>query len=190
MTKTINATTTANAPVINDELGKAIQTVAGLTHRDNKAKAKLTDTLERLAWKSTDLISPKSQGSTASEEGFAWIKAQVFAGFPKGVQALCEMSAKAAGDKLVDGQNRSYWMRQPNAVIGDMQRSLRKREEIAAEIASGKSGPDARTRSAEALVRADLEQAIKRIQKAEAFKSSMDIADLIRSLTALIKVIG
>jgi hypothetical protein len=188
MTKT--NTTPANAPVVNDELGLTIRQFSKGIVDGDKRGIKLVDTLERLHWKSTDLISPKSQGSTATPEMFEWVKERVLDGFPKGVRPLLELSAKAAGDKLVDGRNRAYWNRQPNAIVGQMQRSLKNREEIAAEIASGKSGPDARTRSAEALVRSDLEQAIKRIQKAESFKSSMDVADLIQNLTALIKVIG
>ena len=81
-------------------------------------------------------------------------------------------------------------MRQANAVAADIKRSLEKREQIAEEIASGKQGADARTRSAEAMVREALETAIKRIQKADDFKSSMDLDDLVQNLNALIKVIG
>lgn len=185
-----NTTIPANAPVLNDEVGNQIRLFSKAKVDGDKGELKLVDTLVSLNWKSTDLISPKSQGSTASNEMFEWVKERVLDGFPKGVRPLLELSAKAAGDKLVDGRNRSYWQKQPNSIVSAMQRSLKKREEIAAEIASGKSGPDARTRSAEALVRSDLEQAIKRIQKAEGFKSSMDVADLIQNLTALIKVIG
>jgi predicted transcriptional regulator len=179
-----------HTPKLNDELGKQISTVANLAHKDNKAKAKLLDLFVASGFANTDLISPTSEGSTASAETFNWVKGCIFAGFPKGVQDLLELSAKAAGDKLVDGQNRAYWKRQPNSIIGNMQTSLRKREEIDAEIASGKQGADARTRSKEAVVREALEDCVKRIQKAETFQSDMELDDMLAMLNALIKAIG
>ena len=153
-------------------------------------KVKRIDILRAAGWTSTMFISPKSNGSTATDESWTFVKNAINSGFPKAAQDLMAASAKVAGDKTVNGQPRAYWMRQANAVAADIKRSLEKTEQIQAEIASGKSGPDARTRSAEAMVREALETAVKRIQKADDFKSSMDIDDLVQNLTALIKVIG
>ena len=103
---------------------------------------------------------------------------------------MMEMSAKAAGDKTVNGQPRAYWMRQANAVIGDIKTQLKRREDIEAEVASGKTGPDARGVSAETKVRELLNDAIKRIQKAEEFECSIDLDDLTTGLANLAKTIG
>jgi EAL domain-containing protein (putative c-di-GMP-specific phosphodiesterase class I) len=81
---------------------------------------------------------------------------------------MMEMSAKVCGDKTVNGQTRAYWMRQ----------------------ASGKSGADTRTVSAETKVRELLNDAIKRIQKAEEFECSIDLDDLTTGLANLAKTIG
>ena len=59
------------------------------------------------------------------------------------------VTAKVAGDKTVQGQTRAYWKRQANAVLADIKGQLARREQIAADIASGKQGADARTRTAE-----------------------------------------
>ena len=100
------------------------------------------------------------------------------------------MSAKAAGDKQIKGQNRSYWKRQPNSIIGGLQTQLKNKEEIDAEIESGKQGADARTVTPEQKVCELLTDCIKRIQKAESFTSEMDLADVIKCLKGLIKTIG
>jgi len=148
------------------------------------------DVFRSAGWASTMFISPKSAGSTATEESWTFLKNAINSGFPKAAQNLIASSAKVAGDKTVKGQPRAYWMRQANSVIGNIKTALAKREEIAAEIAAGKSGADARTRSPETMVREALETAIKRIQKAEEFKADMDTVDIITALNAIIKRIG
>ena len=100
------------------------------------------------------------------------------------------MSAKAAGDKQIKGQNRSYWKRQPNSIIGALNTQLKNREEIDAEIASGKQGADARTRSQELIAKGELEGLINRLQKAEAFQTTMDLDTMISQLQAMVKSIG
>ena len=153
-------------------------------------KIKRIDVFRAAGWTSTMFISPKSAGSTATEESWTFAKNAINSGFPKLAQDLIAVSAKVAGDKTVQGQPRAYWMRQANSVMGNIKSTLEKAEQIQAEIASGKQGADARTRSAEAMVREALETAIKRIQKADSFDTSMDVDDLIANLNALIKVIG
>ena len=102
---------------------------------------------------------------------------------------MMEMSAKAAGDKTVNGQPRAYWMRQANAVIGDIKTQLKRREDIAAEVASGKTGPDARTVSVETKVRGLIQEAVKKAQKADCFDCSIDLDDFISGLNNLAKTI-
>jgi len=151
---------------------------------------KRVDVFRGAAWSSAHCISPKSNGSEATAESWAFAKAAINSGMPKKAQALMEMSAKVAGDKTVNGQPRAYWMRQANAVLGDIKTQLKRREDIDAEIASGKAGPDARTVSVETKVRELLNDAIKRIQKADEFDCSIDLDDLTTGLANLAKTIG
>ena len=175
---------------LNEQIHIALRDWTKETVKSDLNKIKRLDIFRAAGWKSTMFISPKSAGSTATDESWAFAKNAINSGFPKAAQDLIAVSAKVAGDKTVNGQPRAYWMRQANAVMGDIKRSLEKAEQIQAEVAEGKSGPDARTRSAEAMVREALETAIKRIQKADDFKSTMDLDDLVSNLTALIKTIG
>ena len=175
---------------LSEQIHIALRDWTKETVKSDLNKIKRLDVFRAAGWKSTMFISPKTSGSTATEESWTFTKNAINSGFPKAAQDLMAVSAKVAGDKTVHGQPRAYWMRQANAVAADIKRSLEKREQIAEEIASGKHGADGRTRSAEAMVREALETAIKRIQKADDFKTSMDLDDLVQNLNALIKVIG
>ena len=175
---------------INNEIETIIRGWAGDTVKADLTKTKRADTLRAAGWTSAHCISPKSEGSEATDETWAFLKATINSGFPKQAQAMMEMSAKAAGDKTVNGQPRAYWMRQANAVIADIKKQLKHREDIAADIASGKTGPDARTVTVETKVRELLNDAIKRIQKADDFNASIDIDDLVTGLSNLAKTIG
>ena len=179
-----------NMPNLNDEVATDISKYARNKVTGDKLTHTMVATMQAAGFISTDCKSPKSEGSTATEESFEFIKAAIMAGFPKGVQDLCAMSAKAAGDKLVDGRNRSYWSKQPNSIVAAIGKALQKKEEIDAEIAAGNASPDTRTRTPEMMVRDALADCVKKIQKAETFKSTMDADDLVANLNALIKVIG
>ena len=175
---------------INTEIETSIRDWASTTVKTDMLRTKRTDILRSAGWTSAHCISPKSDGSAASDESWAFLKATINSGFPKAAQAMMEMSAKAAGDKTINGQPRAYWMRQANAVIGDIKTQLKRREDIDAEVASGKTGPDARTVTAETKVRELLNDAIKRIQKADEFNCSIDLDDLTTGLANLSKTIG
>jgi hypothetical protein len=175
---------------INTEIETAFRDWSSENIKTDMAKTKRVDIFRAAGWTAAHFISPKSTGSEASEESWAFTKAAINSGMPKKAQALMEMSAKAAGDKTVNGQPRSYWMRQANAVIGDIKTQLKRREDIAAEVASGKTGSDARTVSPETKVRELLNDAIKRIQKSDEFNCSIDLDDLTTGLANLAKTIG
>ena len=175
---------------INTEIETVVRGWAGDTVRADLTKTKRVDVLRSAGWTSAHCISPKSEGSEASDESWSFLKATINSGFPKAAQAMMEMSAKAAGDKTVNGQPRAYWMRQANAVIADIKKQLKHREDIAADVAAGKAGPDARTVTAETKVRELLNDAIKRIQKADEFECSIDLDDLTTGLANLAKTIG
>ena len=81
--------------------------------------------------------------------------------------------------------------KQPNSIVSAISsKQLKRREDIAADIASGKQGADARTVTPEQKVCELLTDCIKRIQKAESFTSSMELPDVIKCLKGLIKTIG
>lgn len=183
-------TDTNTIATINDQIAIAIRDWSSSSVKADMAKTKRTDILRAAGWTSAHCISPKSQGSAASDEQWAFLKATINSGFPKQAQAMMEMSAKAAGDKTVNGQPRAYWMRQANAVIGDIKKQLKHREDIAADVAAGKTGPDARSVTAETKVRELINDAIKRIQKADDFDCSIDLDDLTTGLANLAKTIG
>ena len=175
---------------INTEIENTFRDWSSDSVKTDMAKTKRVDIFRAAGWTAAHCISPKSDGSEASEESWAFTKAAINSGMPKKAQALMEMSAKAAGDKTVNGQPRSYWMRQANAVIGDIKTQLKRREDIAAEVASGKTGSDARTVSPETKVRELLNDAIKRIQKADSFTCSIELDDLISNIGKIAKTIG
>ena len=175
---------------INTEVATVMRGWSSDTIKADLTKTKRVDVLRAAGWTSAHCISPKSDGSAATEESWAFAKAEINAGMPKAAQALMEMSAKAAGDRTVNGQPRAYWMRQANAVLADIKKQLKYREDIAADVAAGKTGPDARSVTAETKVRELLNDAIKRVQKAEAFECSIELDDLIQGLGNLAKTIG
>ena len=175
---------------INNAVEIAFRDWTADTVKTDIAKIKRVDIFWGAGWTSAHFISPKSDGSAASEESWAFAKAAINKGMPAKAQALMEMSAKAAGDKTVNGQPRAYWIRQANAVLADIKTQLKRREDIKAEIASGKTGADARTVSVETKVRGMLNDAIKRIQKADEFECSIDLDDLTTGLANLAKTIG
>lgn len=175
---------------LNEQVHIALRDWTKETVKADMNKVKRTDIFRAAGWTSTMFISPKSNGSTATDESWTFAKNAINSGFPKAAQDLIASSAKVAGDKTVQGQPRAYWMRQANAVLGDIKRTLENAERIQAEIASGKAAPDTRTRTPEMMVRDSLAECVKRIQKAEEFKADMDTVDIIAALNGLIKRIG
>ncbi len=174
---------------INTEIETSIRDWASTTVKTDIARTKRTDILRSAGWTSAHCISPKSDGSEATDESWAFLKTTINSGFPKAAQAMMEMSAKAAGDKTINGQPRAYWMRQANAVIGDIKTQLKRREDIDSEVASGKTGPDARTVSVETKVRGLIQEAVKKAQKAESFDCSIDLDDFVRELNNIASTI-
>jgi hypothetical protein len=174
---------------INTEIETSIRDWASTTVKTDMARTKRTDILRSAGWTSAHCVSPKSDGSEATDESWAFLKTTINSGFPKAAQAMMEMSAKAAGDKTINGQPRAYWMRQANAVIGDIKTQLKRREDIDSEVASGKTGPDARTVSVETKVRGLIQEAVKKAQKAESFDCSIDLDDFVRELNNIASTI-
>ena len=167
---------------LNEQSHIALRDWAKETVKQDLSKVKRTDILIAAGWTSTMFISPKSDISTATEESWTFAKNAINSGFPKAAQELISVSAKVAGDKTVNGQPRAYWMRQANAVLGDIKNQIARREQIAADIASGKQGADARTRTPEDITYEALMDCVARVQKAESFKVD-DVADFCQAIT-------
>lgn len=189
MTNTIEIIVPPHAKV-NTEVEKLFSVWACDTVKADLTKTKRVDAFFAAGWTSAHCISPKSEGSAATNETWAFAKAAINKGFPKQAQAMMAMSAKACGDRTVNGQPRAYWMRQANAVLADIKKQLKHREDISDAIEAGKTGPDARTVTVETKVRELLNDAIKRIQKADEFECSIDLDDLTTGLSNLAKTIG
>jgi len=155
---------------LNEQSHIALRDWAKETVKQDFSKVKRTDILIAAGWTSTMFVSPKSAISTATEASWEFAKNAINSGFPKAAQDLMAVTAKVAGDKTVNGQPRAYWMRQANAVLGDIKNQIARREQIDADIASGKQGADARTRTPEDITYEALLDCVSRIQKAEVFK--------------------
>lgn len=168
MTDTTNTAT--KVAKLNEQSHIAFRDWAKDTYRQDLTKAKRVDILIAAGWTSTMCVSPKNPISTATEASWEFAKNAINSGFPKAAQELMAATAKVAGDKTVNGQPRAYWARQANAVLGDIKNQLARREQIAADIASGKQGADARTRTPEDITYEALMDCVARIQKAENFK--------------------
>ena len=183
-------TDTIKIAKINDEIKTLVRGWAGDTVKADMTKTKRVDVLRAAGWTSAHCVSPKSADSAATEESWAFLKTTINSGFPAKAQELMDMTAKVAGDKTVNGQPRAYWMRQANAVIADIKKQLKHREDIAADVAAGKTGPDARTATVETKVKGLLLDAVKKIQKADEFECSIELDDLITGINNLAKTIG
>ena len=178
---------------LSTEVEKAFQDWTASHVKTTLGAMKRVDIFRAAGWKSTMCISPKSKGSTATDESWAFAKNAINSGFPKEAQKLMAMKPIVAGDKQVNGQNRSFWMRQANAIIADIKDQLANREKIAAAIEEGKAGKDATTRTPEMMVRDALEDCVKRIQKAETFEfdhQKFTLDEFIAYLNMFIKSIG
>ena len=182
MTNPINTPTHAT---INTEVGTIFRGWSSDAIKADMTKTKRADILRAKGWTSAHCISPKSEGSAATAESWAFAKAEINAGFPKAAQAMMELSAKACGDKTVNGQSRFYYMRQANAVLGDIKKQLEYREAKAA----GEKGPKT-PKAVEDTIREGFDSLIKSIQKADNVTCSVDLADLIQDLGKLKKTIG
>lgn len=154
---------------LNEQSQIALRDWAKETVKQDLSKVKRTSILIAAGWTSTMFVSPKSAGSTATEASWEFAKNAINSGFPKAAQELMSVAAKVAGDKTVNGQPRAYWNRQANAVLGDIKNQIARREQIDADIASGKQGADATTRTAEDITYEALMDCVARIQKAEGF---------------------
>jgi len=62
---------------INTEIETAVRDWAATTVKTDLARTKRTDILRAAGWTSAHCISPKSEGSEASEESWSFLKATI-----------------------------------------------------------------------------------------------------------------
>jgi len=148
-----------------------------------KAERKLGSTIDMLVaegMRSTDFISPKSDGSTASPEQFDAINAAIVAGFTKAAQQLLDKPTKSLED--ADKAEKRYWQQQIGAKRNDFKRGLAKRE--GADDTRAPQPP----KSAEDKIRIALETVEKIVQGAEALNFDADtFLKALRDLNRMVK---
>ena len=98
-----------------------------------------------------------------------------------------EMSSKAAGNTYVGPNNRTAWRNKANSIIGGMRTAYINRLKRQGDIASGKQGADTRTKTVEIAVSEWAMLSIKRLQKADTVKTTMDLDVMLSQLRAIIK---
>ena len=186
----LKATTAINAEAVYAGVGLYTKSVL----KNDKDTMKMLDVLIAANVPETHLISPSNGKnkhlSTATPEFFQKMKDAIEAQYPKEVHALMEMSSRAAGNTYVGANNRTAWRNKANSIIGGMRTAYINRLKRQGDIESGKQGADTRTKTPEIKVSELLTDAIKRIQKAESFTSSMDVDDFIKCLKGLVKAVG
>lgn len=117
----------AQRHTMNDELAKAIASVTVKSEGAARAKTVAVDLFRAAGWIHTDFISPKSDGSTASEESFKWLNEQIVAGFSKTVQGL--LAANPNTLKEEEKVTRRYAQMQIGARRSDFKKALKPKSE-------------------------------------------------------------
>lgn len=112
--------------ILSAIVANAITETVALTGKAERKMGSTIDLLWAEGMKSTDFISPKSEGSTASPEQFDAINAAIVAGFTKAAQQLLDKPTKALED--ADKAEKRYWQQQIGAKRNDFKRGLAKRE--------------------------------------------------------------
>ena len=184
------ATITFNATPVYAGLGVYTKSIL----RRDKEDIKMLDILEAAGVPETHLISPDNgpnkHQSTATSEFFTGMKKAIEDQYPDQVKALMAMTSATAGNTYVGDANRTTWRNKANSVISGMRTAYIKRLKRQDDISTGKMGANARTLPVEIKVSELLVDARSRIQKADTFKSKMDVDAMVEALNLIIKSIG
>jgi hypothetical protein len=161
--------------ILSKEVSTAITTAVAAVAGATRKMESTIDTLHAAQMRSTDFVSPKSEGSTASPEQWEAIKVAIAKGFTAAVQKLLAAPTKALSE--TDKSDKRYWQQQIGARANDFKRGLEKRE--------GKDDNRAPQppKSPEDKIRAMIESIEKLVQGAEGL--TFDAADFLKDLRAL-----
>jgi len=155
---------------------KAVTTASAAIVAGEKAQRKFLDTLRADKVAASALISPKTEGSTATEESWAALKAAVVAGFDARIQKLLALPTDAVRD--IDKAERRHWNQQIGSIIGRWQRALAKDEAKRAGVVKNATSPVEKLRDAFTAI----ETAVKK-----GTDWGFDVDDFLRDLRALNK---
>ncbi len=128
---------------------------------------------------STDLISPKSKGSTVSPDEYNMINETIVAGFSAPVRKLMSVPVKSLSDD--EKPERRYWQQQVGARRNDFKRQLEKRE------SAGESGTATTPKTNKTKILEALSKVVSICEKDEA--PDYNAAETKKMVSLLIKTI-
>ena len=116
---------------LNPEVATIITAAVSAVQSATRKMASSIDALVAADMRSTDFISPKSDGSTSSPEQFDGINTAIVAGFPKAAQALlARRNDFKRGLEKREGMDDTRAARQPKAAIDKLVDALTNVEKI------------------------------------------------------------
>lgn len=100
--------------------------------KGDKLLAAMFDLADAAGWSPTDFVSPETEGSTATPEKWARLKAMVASAMPRGVQTLLALPAEAARNQVAADwsgndftetgkpKDKRYWTQQIGSEVGKL----------------------------------------------------------------------
>lgn len=161
---------------VNDVLAAQITDAVRAIVAGEKKRTKLLDVLRGAGWTASDFISPKSKGSTATEESWAWIRERVTLGFDTKVQKL--LAKPLARCSAEEKTSRRYWGQQIGARISDLKRGLTPKPE---------KGPQTQ-RSIYQIIDDEFDAVLKRVKEAEKVEG-LDVPAFLKAVAVVQKMI-
>ena len=112
-----------NRLVMTDSLAKDIRAAVSSERRNAAVRGKLLNHFRTCGIKWTDFISPKSEGTTATQEWWDALREQIVAGFTVADQNLIKGDPRKMTEK--QKERRKYAQQQIGARISDFKKGLR-----------------------------------------------------------------
>ena len=164
-------------------VGAAITNAVKAANKSVKVMTSTVDTFieHEICHRSTDWISPKSDGSTTTPEQWVWQREHVVLGFDKDDQKTLAMPANTVPKELKP--HRHYLQEQIGTRCTDFKKALLKRE--AAALDGSEAG---RARSPERRIRENLEDCVKVCENTET--ASFDVVDMRTAIDAALVVVN
>ena len=164
-------------------VGAAITNAVKAANKSVKVMTSTVDTFieHKICHRSTDWISPKSDGSTTTPEQWVWQREHVVLGFDKDDQKLLAMPVNTVPKELKP--HRHYVQEQIGTRCTDFKKALLKRE--AATLDGSEAG---RARSPERRIRENLEDCVKVCENTET--ASFDVVDMRAAINAALVVLN
>jgi len=185
---------TARADINTAAVYDAAEVYTASVLKNDKDTSTMLNVLIEAGVPETHLISPiqgpNKHNSTSTPEWFNGLKAAIESKYSPQVHALMAMEKRAAGNTYIGENNRDGWMRKANSIIGGMRTAYINRLKRQGDIVSGKGSEPRRRKTPEDKFQRSLKDAIGHAQKAETFKSRIDLDVMVRTLGEYIKATG